>query len=237
MKKTIIQLLILMVCILLISQIVSLLPSFDSFNQKWVDSYTRNNSMNGILNFILLSVLLVSLGFPRQLSAFIGGYTFGFAEGLLYSTLAVTVSCGTVFFISRYFARPLVTRYFNPKIIILDKFLNSEPFIKSIIVRLLPLGNNLLTNLIAGVSRIRPIPFISGSAIGFTPQMAVFALMGKGIMINSEIKIIISTLLFTLSGALSGYLVKKYRDQSTNNCQLECSRSHLSKHKSNEYIR
>ena len=64
-----------------------------------------------------------------------------------------------------------------------DEFVGLHPFQMTMIVRLLPVGSNVLTNLIAGVSRVRPVPFFAGSAVGYLPQTLAFALVGSGVPI------------------------------------------------------
>lgn len=204
---------LLAVAILLISRIASQFFSLDAFSQSWINENIRNNGIWGITQYLLASVLLLSVGLPRQLVAFMGGYAFGMAEGILYSTLAAIISCAIVMTISRYLARPIAMRYFKLRVSQLDNFLLQSPLLKSIIIRLLPVGNNLLTNVLAGLSNISYCGFIWGSAIGYLPQMAVFALMGKGVLVDSELKIIISVGLFFLSSLLSAYLYKQYRHQ------------------------
>ena len=214
-----IKLLLFTLIIITIVQLVPQLPSLNTFDQAWVDSHTRDNGLTGVINFVFISVFLLSMGLPRQIAAFLGGYAFGFVEGMLYSTIAATVSCILLLLFSRYFARPTVTRIFKTKVQPINHFLAHDPLIKSIIIRLLPIGNNVMTNLIAGVSKINAFPFIAGSAIGYVPQMTIFSLMGKGVVINSELKISISIILFGLSGALGARLLKKYRFRPADNAK------------------
>jgi uncharacterized membrane protein len=54
-------------------------------------------------------------------------------------------------------------------------------------------------------------PFVIGSFIGYLPQMAIFALMGKGIVVLSAWKIILSVVLFVISAVLSLRLYKQYK--------------------------
>lgn len=213
MNSSIPRFFILILIILFFSHLISLFPSFVAFNQEWIDKHTRENGVTGIAKFLAVSVLVLSIGLPRQLVAFMGGYAFGFAEGVIYSTSAATLSCATVMAVSRYFARPIIIHHFEVRIRTLDRFLIRSPVLKSVIIRLLPVGNNLLTNVFAGVSKIPKRSFILGSTIGYIPQMAVFALMGKGVLVNSELKIIISAFLFGISSLLSVYLFKGYRRQ------------------------
>lgn len=213
MKKPLVRLFCLAAGVMLVSQLTTQVPGLTAFNQSWIDSHTRNNGLTGVLDFILVSMFLLSMGLPRQLIAFMGGYAFGIAQGIIYSTLAATLSCAVLLYVSRYLARPIVTRHFATRVCYVDKFLQNDPLIKSVIIRLLPVGNNVLTNIIAGISNVKALPFIGGSVIGYIPQMATFALMGKGVLVNSEIKIMISILLLGVSGALGAYLLKRYRYQ------------------------
>jgi uncharacterized membrane protein YdjX (TVP38/TMEM64 family) len=82
---------------------------------------------------------------------------------------------------------------------------------KTIIIRLLPLGSNVITNLLAGTTSVKPSAFFIGSAIGYIPQMIIFALLGKGLFIGSGLKITVSIGLLLISSYMSVSLYKKYR--------------------------
>ncbi|WP_342807310.1 VTT domain-containing protein [Alteromonas sp. M12] len=201
---------LLLIC-LIGSELLAQIPSFNTFNQSWIDAHTRDNGWQGIINFILVSGLLASLGAPRQFIAFLSGYAFGFAEGVVYSTFAITLSCLLTMLLSRFYAKPVVTHFFPNKVIGLNRFLTNQVFIKTIIVRLLPVGNNLITNITAGVTTIKIWPFVMGSMFGYIPQMAIFALMGKGVVVQSYWKITLSVVFLAISSLLSLYVYKKFK--------------------------
>src|SRR3546814_4939667 len=81
----------------------------------------------------------------------------------------------------------------------------------SLLLRLLPVGSNALTNLAAGVSGVRAIPLFVGSLIGYVPQTVIFTLLGSGIHLDPQIRIAASVVLFVVSGALGIYLFRRYR--------------------------
>ena len=87
MNSSLLRFFILVLTILFFSHLISLSPSFDAFNQEWIDNHTRDNGVTGIAKFLAVSVFLLSIGLPRQLVAFMGGYAFGFAEGGLLAIL------------------------------------------------------------------------------------------------------------------------------------------------------
>jgi uncharacterized membrane protein YdjX (TVP38/TMEM64 family) len=75
-------------------------------------------------------------------------------------------------------------------------------------LRLLPVGNNLLLNLLAGVSGLRVWPFLTASLIGYLPQTAIFALTGSGTHVDHGLQIALAAALFALSALLGVTLLK-----------------------------
>ncbi|MFS1702385.1 TVP38/TMEM64 family protein [Alteromonas sp. AMM-1] len=209
-KNSVYLLFILLACVG-VSELVRHLPAVAAFNQDWVDVNTRNNGWVGIAYFVGMAGALTAIGLPRQLTAFLAGYAFGFGEGLVYSLIGTTVSCAAVFAFSRTFARRTLRRKYASKIARLDNFVAIKPFLMTIVIRLMPFGNNLATNLVAGVSHVPARVFITGSMIGYIPQMAIFALMGKGILVQSYWKIGLSVGMLGLSTLLGVYLYKQYK--------------------------
>ncbi|WP_448213824.1 TVP38/TMEM64 family protein [Colwellia sp. MEBiC06753] len=207
------RLLVLLILCLVIIKLTNQIPAIDAFNEKWIDGHTRNNGLQGVIQFFAVATILLSIGVPRQFVAFLAGYAFGFTEGLIYSTLAATASCALTFLLSRFYARPIVSRLFPRQINRVNHFLSVQPFAMTIMIRLMPFGNNLITNLISGVTSVNFIAFLAGSFIGYLPQMAIFALMGKGVVVQSMWKIILSTVLLAISSFIGIYLYKKLKVQ------------------------
>lgn len=191
--------------------IFSSLGAWDNINEQWIDAHIRNQGLSGILTFVGFCALFTACGFPRQLAAFLGGYAFGFVGGTILATIATSLGCIISFYIAKIFARPTVRKKYPAKIKALQTFLNHQTFKKTIIIRLLPVGSNLITNLVAGVARINVKAFVLGSFIGYFPQMIIFALAGSGIEVMSFWKLTISIALFIISSILSGYLYRDYK--------------------------
>jgi len=181
------------------------------FTEHWIDDVVRGHGIEGDLIFLAVGALLTAVGLPRQLVAFLGGYGFGFVWGTALATSAAAIGCVIAFFYARLFGRDLVQHRFPDRIKHIDDFLHDNPFTMTLLIRFLPFGSNLLTNLAAGVSSVHAAPFIAGSAIGYLPQMIVFALVGSGITLDPAFRISVSVVLFIASGALGAYLYRKYR--------------------------
>ncbi|MGK0306402.1 MAG: putative membrane protein YdjX (TVP38/TMEM64 family) [Gammaproteobacteria bacterium] len=187
---------------------------FQSFNENWIDAHIRDNGVTGMLLFLGLGAAATALGSPRQLLAFFGGYAFGFINGALLSTLAAGFGCILSMYFARFAVRQQIKKRYPQKVSAIDRFLAKSPFTKTIVIRLLPIGNNLVTNLVAGVSHVSGLSFVMGSMIGYLPQMAIFALMGKGVIVLSIWKVVLSIVLFVISSLLSVRLYKQYRADS-----------------------
>ncbi len=181
------------------------------FERQWIDENVRGNGLHGYIVFLTAGSLITGVGLPRQVVAFFGGYAFGFLAGLLLGTLAALGGCILAFYYARLFGRDLVRRLFPEKLQRFDEFVGGHPFSMTLIVRLLPVGSNLATNLIAGVSRIKKSGFFAGSFIGYLPQTLVFALAGSGLTVGSHWQILLSIALLVLSGILGVRLYRSMR--------------------------
>ena len=181
------------------------------FDEAWVDTAVRGQGIQGVLVFIGVGWGLTSVGLPRQLVAFLGGYAFGFVTGTGLALAAVTLGCITAFLFARLLGRDLVASKISDRIRRVDDFLSDNPFTMTLLIRFLPLGSNFLTNLAAGVSSVSPWPFFAGSALGYIPQMVVFALVGSGITLEPGLRFSLSAVLFVVSGLIGISLYRKYR--------------------------
>ncbi len=193
----------------------------DLLDQSWIDSEVRGKGLNGELLFVGIGTLATAVGLPRQIVAFMGGYAFGLAWGTLLGTLATLLGCLAAFVYARLLGRALVAQRLAGRIAKVDAFVRDNPFTMTLLIRLLPVGSNVATNLAAGVSSVPMLPFLLGSAVGFVPQTAVFALVGSGINVDPVWRIGLGVLLFVVSGALGVYLYRRLRHGKVYDAELE----------------
>lgn len=192
-----------------------------SLNQAWVDAEIRGKGLNGELLFIGVGALAAALAMPRQLISFLGGYAFGFVLGTALTLAAVVTGCVLSFFYARLVGRHFITTRFCARIQRIDDFLSWSPFSMTLLIRLLPIGNNLATNLAAGVTSVRALPFFLGSLLGYIPQTLVFALVGSGVNVDPALRIGLAVLLFLVSGAIGVWLYRKYRHGHTLGAEVD----------------
>jgi len=183
----------------------------DVLNQHWIDVYVRDRGLPGELLFLVVGGLLTAVGLPRQVVAFLGGYGFGFMLGTLLGLLAAVVGCIFAFYCARLLGRSLLVRKIPRRVEQLGGFIHDHTFSMTLLIRLLPVGSNLMLNLAAGMTRARSFQFFAGSALGYFPQVLVFSLIGSGTQVEQFWQIAIAIALFVASSALGVQLYRRFR--------------------------
>lgn len=154
---------------------------------------------------------LSCIGVPRQVIAFTCGYFFDVVLGVLYATFTVTIAAYMTYKMASLFQHSYIATKYKKQLIQLHNFLSVNTFSKALIIRLLPVGSNFLTNILAGIANIPLSPYILGSFIGFIPQMIIFSLVGSGIKLAESTHIIAAIILFIIASLLGWRLHKSNR--------------------------
>lgn len=209
--KTLLRGLPVLISLAVIGLIVQQTHLGDMLDQGWIDREVRGKGLSGELLFVGIGLLATAVGIPRQVISFMGGYAFGFLEGTLLGALATVLGCATTFYYARLFGRGLVAERLSGRIARIDAFVSDNPFTMTLLIRLLPVGSNVATSLAAGLASVSAMPFLLGSAVGFIPQTAVFALVGSGVSVDPVWRIGLGVVLFVVSGALGVYLYRRLR--------------------------
>jgi uncharacterized membrane protein YdjX (TVP38/TMEM64 family) len=163
----------------------------------------------GALMFFAAGGALTAFGVPRQAAAFAAGYAFGAWRGGVLAMAAQMLGCCMDFWWARMVARDWAVRRLRGRLARLDSAFAARPFVATLTLRLLPVGNNLVLNLLAGVSGLRAAPFLAATLIGYVPQTAVFALAGSGVHVNRMAQLATAVALFAISACLGAVLLKR----------------------------
>lgn len=177
-------------------------------DSNWVADYINKHGQVGIISIFLMGSLFTSVGGPRQVIAFVFGFAFGGLLGALYSTLSAFTGCMVSFYVARLTLKKTLQGRFHSKLIRFEAIIHRQTWLKVVMIRLLPIGSNLLTNILAGGTNVKASQFFIGSFIGFWPQMLIFSFAGAGIGLSDSTNLMISILLFILSSAIATYLYK-----------------------------
>jgi len=180
-------------------------------SEDWIDREVRGKGIPGELLFVAVGGLVMAVAVPRHIVSFLGGYAFGLGLGTALALVATEVACALVFFYGRFVGRPLVSERLRARVQRIEEFLAANPFSMTLLIRLLPVGNNFATCLAAGVSRVPARPFLLGSLLGYLPQTFVFTLAGSGVEVGGGLRVAFAVLFFVVSGAIGIWLYRRYR--------------------------
>ncbi len=180
---------------------------------RWAgaDGLVRRAGEHGPLAFVLLGGVACTVGVPRQVVAYAGGLAFGFWQGAALTLLAEASGCAANFWWARFIGRGWAKRRLagEGRLARLDRFLMANAFQATLTIRLLPVGSNVLLNIMAGVSGVAAGPFLLASVLGYVPQTAVFALLGGGVRVSAGLQMGLAAALLALSVALGVVLLRR----------------------------
>ncbi len=163
--------------------------------------------------FVVLGALACAVGVPRQLVAVAGGYSFGFWPGVGLALIAEGLGCAIDFLWARLLGRRAAAAFLERReggrLDRLDRFLSGRAFTATLTLRLLPVGSNIVLNLLAGISGVAFGPFLAASVLGYVPQTVVFALVGGGASVSDGVQLGLAAGLLALSVALGLALLRR----------------------------
>lgn len=149
---------------------------FQSFD-AWLSGFGQW----GWLAFVAAGGALVAMGFPRLAMSFIAGAIYGAGMGTVLAQLATTLAAVPAFFYTRFVGRSLIMRRAGRRRQALDAVVRRHGFMVVLLIRLCPVGNTFLTNMLLGVTSVPFWTYLAASFIGFLPLTFTLALMGKGL--------------------------------------------------------
>lgn len=183
--------------------------SFSHFSDKqWVSALINQDGLSGDALIFGCAVMFTAVGGPRQLVALVYGYTFGSFYGTGMALLAALAGCAVSFYVARFTVKELIKKHFGKKLMRFEAFICHKTWLKVIVIRFLPVGSNLVTNLLAGSTRTPAGGFFLGSAIGYVPQTFIFASAGAGIGFSDHLTLLLSCVLLLASSIIGTYLYR-----------------------------
>ena len=180
---------------------------------RWVGlgDAVRRAGEHGPVAFVLLGSVACAVGVPRQAVAYAGGLAFGFWAGAALSLVGEAAGCVVNFWWARLVGREMVMRRLarGGRLARLDRFLTANAFRATLTIRLLPVGSNIVLNLLAGVSGVAAGPFVLASVVGYVPQTVVFALLGGGVRVSGALQMGLAAGLLGVSVATGVVLLRR----------------------------
>jgi uncharacterized membrane protein YdjX (TVP38/TMEM64 family) len=133
----------------------------------------------GALVFIGAAGLLTGLGVPRLWISVAAGGLFGAVVGIILGHFSSLLGATLNFLIARWILRGPIKRRMPDRMKVWYQRFNRHGFRNLLYLRLFPLSNATVTNVIGGVSSMRYRDFIAATFIGYLPLTIVFAVFGS----------------------------------------------------------
>jgi uncharacterized membrane protein YdjX (TVP38/TMEM64 family) len=204
--------------ILAIFGLLAWVVQHDWFAELTDSSEVRNllqqNGLVGYFIALLVASLFTAVGGPRQIVSFAAGFSLGCVYGTLAALLATSLGCVISYFVAHTLLRPMLQKRFQGSLTRVSSWLTQRTFRKLLMIRLLPVGSNVVTNLLAGSIGVNPLKFFLSSVLGYIPQTLIFAMAGTGIAVANSWQLVISGVLFVAASVLGMHL---YRDRANRN--------------------
>lgn len=170
---------------------------------------TLHPDARGVLMMVLAGGLMTAVGLPRQVLAFSAGFVFGAPAGMVWALLGQILGCALDYTAARTVVGNWARRHFAGRWQKLDQFIIAQPFTATLTLRLLPIGSNTALNLLAGVTAVSPLAFLSASLLGYVPQTVIFALLGSGVHVGERLQLVSGLALFAASALLGVILWRR----------------------------
>ena len=135
---------------------------------------------------ISIFCLAAFIAVPQWLLISASILAFGPFIGGVYAWVATLVSASLDFIVARKFGASQL-HYFtkalnSPRLSAIMKTIETNGFITSLVIRLIPSGPFIVVNMAAGLTEMRFLPFLCGTALGIIPKIIIVALIAMGVM-------------------------------------------------------
>lgn len=187
-------------------QIWELIKDKDAL-RDWIESY----GVYAPIAFILIQILQVVIFYiPGEVTQIAGGYVFGTWDGLIYSTVGITIGSIMAFGIGRLFGRPffehIVSKEWLEKF---DRVMHSKRYVLLLfILFLVPGAPKDMLCYIAGLTNMSFALFVLVSTPARMPNLVLSTIFGATLADEDYVWSLIIVGL-TLLLMLLGYLIKK----------------------------
>lgn len=139
----------------------------------------QNQGMEGMALFVLIAAVAHGVGIPRLWACALAGAAYGAVQGAAVAQVGTLMGAVINFMVGRWVLRGPVKRRMPERLRPwFDRFAQ-DGFKWAFYVRLFPLSNATLMNLMCGASKMRFLDFVGGTGLGYIPLTIAFSLFGS----------------------------------------------------------
>jgi len=130
--------------------------------------------------YIGMYILMSGIFFPSIVFKVLAGTLFGIFGGVVFASIAATISSLIKFSLARYFFRETISKriYRNETLKTIDYAIKEDGWKVLLLLRNIPVFNSMFLNYLCGVSKIRMRDFVTASFIGRLPTTLMYVYLG-----------------------------------------------------------
>jgi uncharacterized membrane protein YdjX (TVP38/TMEM64 family) len=143
-------------------------------------AFTETHYAIAVGTYIVTYGVVTAMSLPgAAILTLLGGFLFGPIPTTLYVNIGATVGATVVFLAARYLLRDWVEGKFGSRLSAVQEGFRKNAFSYLLTLRLIPFFPFFLVNLLAGLTRVRLMTYITATAIGIVPGTFVYAYAGR----------------------------------------------------------
>ena len=124
---------------------------------------------------------LAFIGFPQFMLIAAAVVAFGAWQGFVYSWIGTMASAMVGFYLGRGAGAKALARFSGEGVKRFMDHVGQNGFLASLVVRLVPSAPFIVVNMAAGVTPMRTLDFVAGTALGIVPKIALTAFAGASV--------------------------------------------------------
>ena len=170
-------------------------------NKRWIKTFIDNHYIFSVLLFFASCLIFVNSPIPfAAVIKVLGGFFFGFYQGLIYNITATTLACLAGFLLSRYIFKDNFEKAYYARLQKVETEIEKNGFYYFLTLRLVMVIPYFSINIIAGISRISFKNYLYSTILGVIPASLIYANGGNKLeQINSISELFKSDVLIALS--------------------------------------
>lgn len=198
-----------------------MLPGLQEFITNGI-GFLRVRNFDGLRAFILsygiwapiISIALMTIQsavplVPGIAITITNAWIFGWHYGAIYSWTGALLGASLDFGIARWYGRPVVERFVNPRYLCLtDKFFHRHGILAVFITRITPIIPFKVISYGAGLTALTFTEFAAATGIGQTPAIVLYSILGQNLTKSIKATIAVTSLLI-----VAGALIYYYREE------------------------
>jgi uncharacterized membrane protein YdjX (TVP38/TMEM64 family) len=190
-----------------------------NFSLTQIKTITSNSGWAGPLIFMAIAGLAIILFLPLTSLNLIAGILFSLAGGIIYVTLASTLSATILFYLARFLGQPFVEDILPKKMPALHKYqekIRSNELFTVFLCRFMPIFPFSAFSLILGLTKISFRHYLVGTVIGALPWTFIYVYFGHSLLEPNALDLTISSCLILIGLGFYFYSQKKFNQKNRN---------------------